>query len=278
MAIKSASDLDKMGNECILLMGPPKVGKTSLVCSGSKHAGPKVKSDKPVKADDVLLIQVDPKGHTGGRDCGYDPMVWDLSHHQGYAAMSKDLIAAIAQARAMANEGKLSVVGIDLGALANELVTWCIKSGVVPSKEIGAEMSTAAADVDWNKVSAQGLAIYRAMRSIPCTVVAQAHVRVTQNNPLAYKESPDVQLARDITSVGGTAARATADLAKGVITPWIHASSLILARNIEIVAGKKQYLTYTSGSDYQTGNRRQNSLPPTTDASLKELMQMFHTY
>lgn len=278
------------GHSSVLLMGAPKTGKTSFTCSGSELAGPKVKSDKVVEANDVVLINIDAQGFLGAVDCGYNPRVIDLSGVQGFNALNTALAKAIMDIKPLAEKGEINVVGLDLGALASEVLAYAAGDTTVSAQKIiNSDISFAGSDVNWQKVSAAGVQIYRAFRTLPCTVVANVHVKAVDNNPYKSKlsgaEIADQNLVKDALAVGGESAKLAADVTKGVITPWLHNASHIFARetieeNTGTVAKPQittRYVTHTGGSKiYSVGNRRASVLPPTTDMSLRAMLDIIN--
>jgi hypothetical protein len=266
----------------MLLLGSVKTGKTTFVCSGSKQAPDTVATAGRIDASDVLLIQRDAEGHLGPSDLGYNPLVADLSGVEGWPQLNTELAKVVMEASAMAKAGQLSVIGIDLGTIAAEIVNWAAGDVTIPKGKLtNDQISTAGSQVDWNKVSATGLMFYRAMRTLPCLVVAQCHVKLTQNNPMASKEGSDVQLGRAINSVGGETSKVSADVVKGVLAPWLANSSYIFARDVDTTIDPKTkgrvqtYRTITAPDGmYSVGNRRQSVLPNNTDLSLRRLMEI----
>jgi hypothetical protein len=288
MPIQSSGDaLKNQAFDAMLLLGAPKTGKTSFTASGTKGAPDEMYNcATPMDANDVVIVNCDAGGYKGAIDSGYRPMVADLSGVRGWAALNTALAKTIMEIKPMVDKGDVRVVSIDLGAIANEIVAFCAGDKVLGIDKIAnTEISFAGADVNWTAVAAQGLSLFRAFRQLPCLVVAHAHVKGTNNNPYASKltagEKAQQELVKDAGSVGGDAGKLTADIAKGILTPWVHAASYIFAREVvEQNVGtplkpqlEKRYVTNTQGNGvYQAGNRRQSVLEPVTTKSLRYIL------
>lgn len=288
--MQSASELLGKGHSSILLMGPPKTGKTTFTCSGSRHAEDSVIPSKQTDCSDVLLINLDAEGYAGALGSGYNPRVVDFSHMKSFHQLNNAIAKAIVEAKKAVILGELNVVGIDLGALANFILLLAAgDAGATDHSLTNADLELTAQQVNWQQVSAMGLMVYRALRVLPCTVVGMAHPRLTDNNfHLEKKEVTQAQiekheLKRDSSAVGGVASKLTADLTKGVVTPWVHNASHIFARDVNVVQGpnhtfrkpdvRKEFMTHLhSNETYSVGTRFASKLPPSTDKSLRWIL------
>jgi len=281
--IKDVNEL-KGKHRSIILMGPPKTGKSLFTVSGSRNA-PDAIAKQDVDASDVVLLSVDTEGWLGASSFGYKPRVVDLSDAGGWAKLQAHMADAINELIPLTKSGEVSVVGLDLGAVGDEVIAYASGDMGNPGKglvTLGAEHNNK--DTNWSAVSAAGLQIHRAFRNLACTVVVMTHTKLSNNNPYKGKEDADVQIGRDATAIGGESGKLTSDLPKGIYKPWAHNSSLILARDTDLVnvgtALKPQlqnkYITYVGGGEgnYQTGNRAGGNLPTSTDKSLRYLLNL----
>lgn len=288
--MKTASELLGTGHSSILLMGPPKTGKTTVVCSGSIYAGENVIPEKRLDVPDVLLISLDAQGYAGAIGSGYNPRVEDLSGLKNFNELNRAIASTIVAAKKLVEKGEINVVGIDLGALANFILLLAAGDAGVSEQSItNMEIDLGARNVNWQQVSAMGLMVYRALRVLPCIVVGMAHPRITDNNfhldgqNVTVEQKEKHALKKDASAVGGKAAKLTADLTKGVVTPWKHNASHLFARDMQLteLPGhtfrnpkiKREYITHLHSNDvYETGSRFASQLPPSTDKSLRWIL------
>ena len=287
MPIKSTEEAMAANKfDVLVLSGAPKVGKSSFTASGSRNAPDEMyTAGAPVEAKDVVIINIDPSGFVGAVDSGYRPLVNDLSNVLGWSALNRALAGAIMELKPMVEKGDVRVVGLDLGPIANEIVAFCAGDKVISvDKLANTDISFAGSDVNWTLVASQGLSLFRAFRQLPCLVVVQTHLKATQNNPYASKltadEKVNQELVRDANAVGGDAGKLAADIAKGVITPWIHAGAMFVREVRDVNLGTpvkpvpgKQYVTITQGNGtYTAGSRWQSKVEPVTTKSLRYLL------
>ncbi len=288
----NATDLLGKGHSSILLMGPPKTGKTTFTCSGSRFAEDAVIPSKPLDTPDVLLISLDAEGYAGAIGSGYNPRVEDLSGLRSFSELNRAIASTIQEARKLIEKGELGIVGIDLGALANFILLLAAgDAGAVESDMVSKDLDFGARNVNWQQVSAMGLMVYRALRVLPCTVIGMAHPRITENNFVMDSDSAKITpamrekdaLKRDAGAIGGKASKLTADLTKGVVTPWVHNASNIFARDVSLTElpghtfrnpkVKREFMTHLHSNEvYSVGSRFASQLPPSTDKSLRWIL------
>jgi hypothetical protein len=263
-----ASDMVSLRkHQGLLLMGPPKTGKTVFVASGSKNAGAKRFTGKRVDASDVVLINLDTGGWLGALDGGYDVDVEDLSNLQTYGQMFKGIKEVIAKLAPRVKAGEVNVVGIDLTPLNIAIAMDSAKLKF--SNE--SELSTSAANVDWTLVQTQGVNLHKELKKLECLVVMQCHVRVSDNNPKG-NETANAKVARELRSLGGQLTTVQPALYAGILNSFNPNVTWCMAS--DIVDGKNVTITKPDGY-WASGSRLQNlDIPSETDLSLRSLVDM----
>lgn len=289
-------DPDKIvgdGHRSGLVFGAKSTGKTSFVVSASQHAPADLKpGQKPVDCSDIALIQIEAESALGALDLGMRPKVIDLSGVPGWQKLNLEIAKAITFLRPLVEKGEIKVVGIDLGAIDKEIRAWAAGDKVVMANKLGTEeVALNAKDVNWGAVEAQGTALYRALRTLPCLVVGMAHLKVVNNNPYVSKmtdsEKKDAELARDVQGMGGDKSKLTADLSGGVYKPWLANASFVFTREVETknvgtpLAPKMQqrYVTHTaSDTTFEAGSRRASVLAPVETRTLKSMLDDMYSF
>lgn len=274
------------GHRSGLVLGAKATGKTTFVTSASKFAPDVLKLGEQVDCSDVAIIQFDAESTMGTVSAGLAPKVIDLSGLAGWQAQSNGLAKAISYLKPLVEKGEITVVGIDLGSLDNEVRAWASGSlpGSLEKGQLVTDMSAAATgkDTNWAQVSAAGLSIYRSLRLLPCLVIGMAHVKLANNNPFKDKEGADVALARDLKSFGGEAAKVSADLAKGILSPWLANASFQFAREVQSknvgtpIAPKwdSSYVTHCKDSDkFEVGCRFADAVAPIEKRTLNAILK-----
>lgn len=283
---KTASESVGRGHRSGLVIGAKGTGKTTFVSSGSDFAPDALPANPLVLCPDVHIIQFDAESALGALNAGLNPNVIDLSDKRGWQEQKQGLARAINYLRPLAAKGEVKVVGVDLGILDKSIRAWA--SGARPGAldkgelQIGGDEGASGKDTNWAAVGAQGLAIYDALRTLPCLVVAMAHVKLANNNPHKAKEDADVSLARDLRAYGGDASKATAHLAAGVLDPWMSNASFMFACQVEwkntgtITAPKweSRYVVHTQDSQlFEAGNRAAAKMAPVEPRTLNAIMK-----
>lgn len=282
-------DNDKVvghGHRSMLVLGSKSTGKTSFVVSGSQHTPDVIPHKGPLVAcDDVALIQIEAESALGALDLGLRPRVIDLSGVAGWQKLNQEIAKAVTFLRPLAASGEIKIVGIDLGAIDKEIRCWAAGDKVVKEGKMGNDDATLAAkDVAWGAVEAQGVALYRAMRTLPCLVVGMAHLKVTAYNPFSAKEDASqkamAELVRDQQGFGGDKSKLTADMSGGVYKIWLANVSNLFARELIVdKAGKKAYVTHTSSGDmFEAGSRRQSKLAPVETRTLNAILKDMYSF
>ncbi len=264
------------GHRSSLVLGAKATGKTSFVVSGSQ-ACPDVLPHKGglVACDDVVLLQVEAESALGAMDLGLRPKVIDVSHIPGWQKRNQEIAKAITFLRPRCEWGQVKIVGIDLGAIDKEIRAWAAGDKVVRGDKMGNDdVALNAKDVNWGAVEAQGTALYRALRTLPCLVVGMAHLKVTAYNPFSAKETGDQkamgELVRQQQGFGGDKSKLTADLSGGVYKPWVANASHLFAREID---EKGKYVTHTASNPmFEAGSRRASKLAPVETRTLKQIL------
>ena len=282
----SAKDSVGRGHRSMLVLGAKSTGKTTFVASGSEHCPTiLVPGMAPVDCKDVALIQIEAEGALGALDLGLNPGVIDLSGVAGWQRLNNEIAKAIAYLRPLAEKGEIKIVGIDLGACDKEIRTWAAGDKVIPKDKLGQDdISLAAKDTAWGAVEAQGVALYRALRTLPCLVVGMAHLKVTAYNPFSAKETGDqkamAELVREQQGFGGDKSKLTADMSGGVYKIWLANVSNLFARELQVdKAGKKSYVTHTSsGEMFEAGSRRQSVLAPVETRTLNAILKDMYKF
>lgn len=283
---KDDSQVVGHGHRSMLVLGSKSTGKTSFVVSGSEHC-PAVLPHKGglIACDDVALIQVEAESALGALDLGLRPKVIDLSGIAGWQKLNSEIAKAVQFLRPLAESGQIKIVGIDLGAIDKEIRTWAAGDKVIPAGKLGQdEVALNAKDVNWGAVEAQGVALYRALRTLPCLVVGMAHLKVTAYNPFSAKETGDqkamAELVREQQGFGGDKSKLTADMSGGVYKIWLANVSNLFARELQVdKAGKKTYVTHTSsGEMFEAGSRRQSVLKPVETRTLQEILKDMYKF
>lgn len=282
-------DPDKVvghGHRSALVLGAKSTGKTSFVVSGSAHTPDVLPHKGPlIDCPDVVLIQIEAESALGAMDLGLRPRVIDLSGVAGWQKLNHEIAKAINFLRPLAEKGEVQVVGIDLGAIDKEIRAWAGGDKVIPKDKLGQdEVSLAAKDINWGSVEAQGIALYRALRTLPCLVVGMAHLKVTNNNPYGAKETAEqkaaAELSRDVQGMGGDKSKLTADMAGGVLKPWMANCSNLFARELIVDKnGKREYVTHTtSDAMFEAGSRRASKLAPVEKRTLKAMLKDMYSF
>lgn len=268
------------GHRSALVLGAKATGKTSFVASGSEACPATLPHKGPlVDCDDVAFIQVEAESVLGAMDLGLRPRVIDVSNIAGWQKMNQEIAKAIAFLRPLCDSGEIKIVGIDLGAIDKEIRAWAAGDKVVPANKLGSDDTALnAKDVNWGAVEAQGLSLYRALRTLNCLVVGMAHLKVTAYNPFSAKETGDQkqmgELVRQQTGFGGEKSKLTADLSGGVYKPWVANASHLFTRDIVDSNGKSQYVTHTASNPmFEAGSRRASKLQPVETRTLKAMLE-----
>jgi hypothetical protein len=279
------------GHRCGLVTGAKATGKTTFVVSGSKFAPDVLPAKELTECTDVVVVQVEAESVLGALDMGLRPRVIDLSGVVGWPALNVSLAKTIQFLRPLCESGDVRIVGIDLGAIDKEIRAYCAGMIVKPGQAFDVNTTFAAKEIDWNKVTAQAKGLYDALRTLPCLVVGMCHLKVTDNNPYVAKMDDEqkrkAELARDIQSMGGDAAKLGADLAKGTAGPWLHNASFMFAREVETknvgtpLAPKLQsrYVTHTASNGiFEAGNRRASRLQPVETRTLRAILDDMYSF
>ncbi len=277
-----------VGNRIFLITGSPKTGKTTLAVSASQFAPDTLPAKPGVDCDDTLVIQLDSDGTLGAADAGLFPKVLDLSGAGGYENIDKELAKAIPMIREAVTKGEIRNVCIDLTVLDREIRLYAAGDRGGAKSSLGNADVTLSGDVNWNLVSARGLTLMRAFKTLPCTVIGMAHLRRTDNNYfLKDGEKKAVEKVNDIRGIAGDKAQFTADLSKGVYDPWVHACSGIFVtevRQVQVGSGlkpkiEKQYVTHTGATpEFEAGARRSSVLQGMETRSLNAILRDMYNF
>lgn len=280
------------GHRSMLVYGAKATGKTTFVVSGGKDVPDSLPAKENIDCSDVVIVQVEAESVLGAVDVGLRPKVIDLSGVGGWQSLNVELTKAIKFLQPLCASGKVRVVGIDLGAIDKEIRAFCAGDRAPPKDQLGSvDASVAAKDVNWGQVTAQGLILYRALRTLPCLVVGMAHVKVSNNNPMmklmSAEEAKTAELARDVQGFGGDKAKLGPDLATGVLSAWMSNGSHLFARELEVknvgtpIAPKMQsrYVTHTaSNAMFEAGSRRASKLAGVETRTLNAMLKDIYTF
>lgn len=246
----------------IIVSGPPGSGKTTLSVSASDKAHERLPAEKPCDCDDVVILLGDTEGELGPIDCGMTPLVADFTGCSDWSAYTKQLAAVVKE------------------IAASETIKYVVVDAALPSKLMVDEIKPGTI-ADWGKVSAQGLLFYKHFSGLRGkTIILNAQVKPTQ----AAVESEAAKQATEAKAIGGERATFTLDLPKGIASPWIENSSLMVARSVKKVKNptnkdappERVFSTHTSASGrFETKSRFNSKLAATVpgDWTLNYILQ-----
>ena len=264
--LQSARDIMRQSGHRILIMGPRGSGKTSFAVSGSRNAGDVVMGTHR-DCSDVMVVQGDHEGIMGALDCGLEPgSVLDMVHVKSWKEYQERLLMGLRQAYKMHARGELSTIVLDLA--------W-------PARLIESEINPTQAQ-DWGQVKQAGQKLFAYFSHVPgVTVIGISQIKSSMvlGEDSRKGASAGTLLTADARAIGGQRSNYSADLTKGVVTPWLDNCSFIFARRVRRVsdgdASKRSFSTITqSNREFEAKSRAASTLKPTEDgnASLFSLL------
>ena len=264
--LQSARDVMRQSGHRILIIGPRGSGKTSFAVSGSRYAGDVVMGGHRECAD-VMVVQGDHEGIMGALDCGLEPgSVLDMVHVKHWEEYQERLLAGLRQAYKMHAQNRLSTIVLDL-AWPARLIENAINPGDAQA---------------WGRVKQAGQKLFSYFGLVPgVTVIGISQIKSTLVLGEDSKKgaSQGTLLTAEARAIGGQRSSYSADLTKGIVTPWLDNCSFIFARRVRRVAegqgSARRFSTITqSNREFEAKSRAASALDPTEDgnASLYSLL------
>jgi hypothetical protein len=130
---------DELQNETrvIVLVGPPKMGKTVAACTASNFTPDELPAKEKVNLDDTLVIQFDTNGIESARQLGLNPYVIDLSTVVDLAELTTKLREAFDTAYEFAKAGPNRRIILDTLTTLNTRLVVGLQKQFPDQKQIG---------------------------------------------------------------------------------------------------------------------------------------------